>query len=352
MSQVLRLEYASTKAEREEAESLSLRHQLGGGSKWLTWFVLLAMVCAMLGLFYVQIVREVSPKHRPYVVAGLLVLIAAIFLFKRRVRKKGHSIASQLEISEKEVAILSPESRVAFPWSAFSKCLESPNIFVLVDRPKTTLLIVPKRVFPSESWQTWFRALANHQPSSGEMPVMERPVLTGNLSADRAVLNFRLEYRDYLDRAVASYSTWAVVFLVTGLIIGTTIYSAAHPPPNAVYSATQVFLMFEIPFLLVMVAMVVVISATYAWFAHRKALTHQDVALSEAGIEFAGRDGSGFLPWTTYPCYKETRWSFIVWNGRQSWFMLPKREFEPPNGVNRCRELLAQHLRRSRWFFG
>ena len=48
MSQTLRLEYACTPAELQPAQSLNLRMQIGGGSKWRTTLLLLLALGGML----------------------------------------------------------------------------------------------------------------------------------------------------------------------------------------------------------------------------------------------------------------------------------------------------------------
>jgi hypothetical protein len=352
VSEILRLEYGCTHAEMEEAQSLSLRKQLGGGSKWLTWVVLILILIGILLAFYQQILREVLPAYRPYVIAGLVVLIVGVTTWKRLARKNSPQ-RTRVEISETEFVILGPDSRVAMPWSAFGDCLESPKLFALVDRPKGILFVVPKRAFPSESAQDWFRALVRTRRSRVE-PVT--PSVSSNqrvVSSDQVTLGFRLGYRDYLDRTVASYRTWGIYLVVLVMIIGITLYSAAHPPPNAVDSAVQVFFMFEVPFLLVMMAVMTLVISVYTWRLHAKYLLPQELVLSGLSLEFSGEDGQGMLPWSTYTRYKETRWSFILWNPRTSlWTMLPKRAFASRDDLERCRSLLARHLLKSRWFFG
>jgi hypothetical protein len=336
----------------EEAQSLSLRKQLGGGSKWLTWVVLILILIGVLLAFYQQIVREVSPAYRPYVIAGLGVLIVGMTIWKRLARKNSPQ-TTRVEISETEFVLLGPDSRVAMPWSAFGDCLESPKLFALVDRPKGILFVVPKRAFASEDAQDWFRTLAQTRPSRVE-PVRPSVSCTPRVvSADQVALRFRLGYRDYLDRTVASYRTWGIYLVVLVMIIGITLYSAAHPPPHAVYSTAQVFFMFEVPFLFVMMAVMTLVISVYTWRLHAKYLLPQELVLSDNSLEFSGADGQGVLPWSTYTRYKETCWSFILWNPRTSlWTMLPKRAFASRNDLERCRSLLARHLLRSRWFFG
>src|SRR5262249_15420930 len=157
----------------------------------------------------------------------------------------------------------------------------------------------------------------------------------------------------YLDRSMASWLTWGIILFVGGVFIGSAIYSAAHPPPRAVYTSAQMFWRFELPLLLGLTAMIILLSAIKSWFAHRHYLISQEWSFSDDAITFSGRDGNGILPWTTYTRYKETRWSFILWNPvGWAWMMFPKRAFASPTDVQLCHSLLARHLRRSRWFFG
>ena len=350
MPETLRLEYSCTHAELEEAQSLNLRRQLGGGSKWKTWLMLLLMLVGMLLAFYWQIVREVSPVYRPYVIGGLIFLIAGIMIW-RRLTRKDTSQTTRVEISEAEFVILGPDSRVAMPWSAFGDCLESHNLFALVDRPKGLLLIVPKRAFPNESAQDSFRSLA--QSKRSPVQPLKPPVAADSKCGEQVAITVRLRFRDYLDRTIASYRTWGIFLLIMLFVLGTTIYSAAHPPPKAVYTATQVFFRFEVPFLLVMMVVIVLVISVHTWRLHVKYLVAQSLLLSDVSIEFSGEDGQGVLPWSSYTRYKETRWSFILWNPRNSlWTMIPKRSFSSADDLKRGRALLHRHLVRSRWFFG
>jgi len=108
-----------------------------------------------------------------------------------------------------------------------------------------------------------------------------------------------------------------------------------------------------LPFLLVMMLVVILVASLKSWIANRKYSVAQDLALSEGSIAFSGGDARRTLPWTTYARYKETPWSFILWNPRgSSWTMFPKRMFTSLDDLNRCRCLLARNLTESRWFFG
>jgi hypothetical protein len=57
MSQTPRPEYVCTDAEMKQAQSLHLRKQVGGGSKWRTTIVLLVVLGGMLLSFYLRVIR-------------------------------------------------------------------------------------------------------------------------------------------------------------------------------------------------------------------------------------------------------------------------------------------------------
>jgi hypothetical protein len=349
MSQVLTLEYTCTKAEMEQAQSLSLRKQVGGGSKWRTWFVLLLVLAGMLGLLYFQI-KDLAPVYRLLIFGGILVFSVCSVIGKRWFRRDPQA-ATRVEISSADFSILGPDSKVTILWSGFSECLESPDLFVLLDRPKTILIVVPKRAFPSESWQTWFRAQAEHRSSPLAPPPTLPPAVSVPGSADRITFTIQLGFRDYLDRTVASWKTWGIFMAVAALAVGMELYLAAHPAPGRVHSNTTGFFLVMVPCFLAMMVVVIPIVAFSTWRSHKKSLGPQEVALSEDTMFFTGSDGHSALPWTSYACYKETRWSFILWRG-VLWIMFPKRSFRSPADVDRCRALLSKHLRRTRWFPG
>ena len=334
-----------------EAETLNLRRELGGGSKWRPRVYLAGLLLAALRLVYFRFARDFAPEKRIYAMVGFVVVVSIIVFFLQQARKKKERATSRLELSDAGLAILSDDSRVVFPWPAFSGLLESPNLFVLVDRPKKTMLVLPKRVFPDEGWQTWLRNVVANRADARGWPVVETPRVAGSGAADSVRIRFRLGFWNYVDRSIASWFTRGAIIFFAGIFVYATIQSAAHPPPQPVYSTTQVFFMAGLPFMLVMAVMVVAISSVYTWLDHRKTLIEQEVVLSREGIEFASADASGMLPWSaSYRYYKETPWSFILWNPNRLWTMLPKRKFTSAADVNRCRELLASNLKKSQWF--
>ncbi len=354
MPQILRLEYACTPAELRQAQSLNLRMQIGGGSKWRTTLLLLVVLGGMLLSFYFRMMREVAPAYRPAFFAAVVgISLVAFVVLRKRNSRRAAPVTTRLELSGTDITILGPDSRVTMPWSAFPECQESPDLFVLVDRAKRTLLVIPKRAFPSESWQTWFRDEANVRLNSAEQPQSEAPLLPASPHGDWVRFTVRLGFRDYLDRTNASWRTRGFFLAMAGMFAGVGAYTAANPPPNAIYTAPEVFFMFVLPILLVTMAISIFIVALYSWLANLKYSAPQQVVISEDSIVFSAVDAQGALPWTVYTRYKETWSSFILWNHRGSaWTIFPKRAFESYDDVSRCRALLARHLLKSRWFFG
>jgi YcxB-like protein len=276
------------------------------------------------------------------------------FLVLRKLRSlRGAPVTTKLEISGNDIVILGPDSTVTMPWTDFRECQESPEVFVLLDRRKKMLLAIPKRAFPNASWQTWFREEAKIRLSLAQQPPTVAPALATSPRTDWVWFTVRLDFRDYFDRTTASWRTWGFLIAMTGLMLGVGAYSAANPPPDAVYSPMQVFFMFAIPVLLGMTAIVILVGSMYWWLSNIKHSAPQELAISEDSLVFSGADASGALAWTAFTRYKETPWSFILWKpGGAAWVMFPKRAFASPDDLRRCRGLLERHLVKSRWFLG
>jgi hypothetical protein len=352
MAQTLRLEYTCTTDELKQAQSLNLQKQVGGGSKSRTLVIQLLVLIAMLATVYFRVTREVAPAYRPLFLLAVIGVTAFFFFLRKRKRATSAQLPRTLEVTETEITIRGPGSNVAMPWTAFGDCLESPELFVLVDRPKRLFVTIPKRAFPNEQWLTWFRQQSENRWRLPEQPAMEPPAIAASPSGDCAEIQVRLSFRDYVDRTIASTFTWGFLLFLTAIFAGTGVAAAANPPPDAVFSATQVFFMAMLPFLLLMIPIVIFIGSVHSWFTNRKYSVPQNVVLSNESIVFSGAAGSGTLPWTTYTRYKETPWSFILWNPSTSaWTIFPKRMFTSLDDLNRCRVLLARYLTVSRWFF-
>src|SRR5678809_471238 len=134
----LRLEYCCTKAEMKEAESLHECEHYGRGSKWRVRLKFFGIVALAAPLLYFRFRREIAPEDRVWFVALVVVVYIAIVLFRRMTRQKTDQVV-RLEVSEKEVVLNNSKGRTTILWSGFSQCLESANLFVLLDRPKALL---------------------------------------------------------------------------------------------------------------------------------------------------------------------------------------------------------------------
>jgi Ca2+/Na+ antiporter len=346
---MLLLEYICTDAEMREAQSLNTRQQFGKGSRVRTHLVLFGMLVFVLGLAYLQMRTEIAPQYRPW----FLVLIAVVFVFfffKNRFARKRPKKSARFELSDREVTIVNDGARVSTQWSGFGECIESPNLFVLVDKTKRYLLVFPKRVFPDESAQNWFRNQASQRPniaaSTADQPVLRN----APPAADGIVLNFQLGYRDYLNRMIISWTTKGFLLAVYAFIIGNFFYMEAHPNPNAVNSPAKVIFVFALPIFTAMLAIILPIGAFFTWHSHAKYLPPRQFVLSAERIGIAEPDGTGFIPWETYKYWLENRRCFVIWKGRH-WDMFPKRAFTSQAEVEKCRAFLQQNLKRSRWFF-
>ena len=348
---MLQLEYTCTNAELREARSLNAQQQLGKGSPARTLLVLFGILAVLLALAYFQIREMVAPRFQPLALASIVVLFFFFYFKLRRARKRSRKPA-KVELTEREVTFVNDGLRISTLWSGFSECLESPNLFVLLDRTKGLLLVFPKRVFPDEKAQNWFRARANQRPgvaaSTADTPFSpDAPVTT-----DGIVLNFQLGYRDYLNRTVTSWRMRGFVLALYLAVTGMFLYTLAHPAPDAVNSPVKVFFVFLLPVFTAMLAAMILGIGFFFWRSHIKYLVPRRMVLGNEQIEFATANDRAVIPWTTYKYYLENRWSFFVWDPRgQQWDMYPKRAFTSAAERERCRALLQQRLRPSRWFF-
>lgn len=335
----LQLEYHCTEAEMKEAQSLNLQRQCGGGPRWRSQVIYWAFIAVVAVLVFLRFKMEIAPEDRFWFVALVVVVFIALQIFKRKTKKKT-DVVVRLEVSEAGL-VFAGDGRTTMPWSAFSECLESPTLFVLLNRSKDILYAVPKRAFPAESSQTWFRKLAN-QPPGIAAAVASEPIVPGRSAAKGITLTVQLGFRDCLTRMLTSWRIKGIALGIFALIIGITLFTP--DPPDAVNSRGKT--------LVIMLAVVFPVVAFISWRSERKFATPQHVALSSEGIEFASSDASGLLPWTTCKYYLENRWAFFVWQPQGSlWFMFPKREFASPSDLEQCRDLLRTNLKVSRWFF-
>lgn len=345
----LQLQFACTEAERKEATSLSLHQQCGGGPKWRVRLILFGVLAFALGLVYLQF-RLMSPKERPWFYAIGAGAFIFFFFIKNKSRKK-EPVLARLEVSEQGILFDGGEKdRTTIPWSGFSKCLESPNLFAMVNRTSNLLFVLPKRAFPDEAAQNWFRSLAT-QPANVTVSSAPERIAPGRFAGKGVTITLQLGYRDYVTRMFTSWRTRGIAVAILLFILVIFIVQEIHPSPHAVVPGWKVFLIMMGILIPMMTAMFFFV-AFYSWLTERKFLVQQHVALSGDGLEFASSDAVGLTPWSTYKYYLENRWAFFIWQPRGAqWFMFPKRDFASPSDLEQCRELFQKNLKASRWFY-
>ena len=344
----LQFEYSCTEKELKEAKSLQECQVYGGGRKWRANIVMAAFLLIAGTDVVLRFETEVKPGDRLGLFALLIVIVAAFLIFKRITRRKAGAVV-QVEVSERGLTFSGDKSRTEMLWPAFSQCLESANLFVLINRSKTVLFTIPKRAFPDEKSQEWFRALANQRPVAPEAAMTE-PMVPGRFVASGGItLMYQLKYHDYLVRNITS---WRFKGIFAGMFVLFACIAFLTPPsPDAVNSPMKTMLIAA-PILGGMLIVIVFAMALISWLAEKKHLTPQCVVMTSDGIQFADRDASGKLPWSTYKYFREGRWGFFVWQPQGSvWAMFPKRAFASISDLDQCRALLQTNLKKSLWFY-
>lgn len=346
----LQLEYQCTDAERKEAQSLNTHQQYGGGPKWRSALVQWLVITVLAVLVFLRFKMEIAAKDRIWFIALVVVVFIALQFFKRLNRTKTEGTI-RLEVSERGLVLNGGSGRSELLWSAFSQCIESPNLFVMLDRPKLVLFIIPKRVFPDEAAQSWFRALANPPRNPVASEADEPPAPDRFVAGNGIMFTLQLGFRDYLSRNFTSWRMRGMFLLFLGLIIGVSAYAFMHPTPNAVNPPSKV-LLIEVAILTPMMTAMFFAVTFFGWRSEKKYLEPQRLVLTRDGMQFASRDTRGHLPWDAYQYYLENRWSFFIWNPEGSlWMMFPKREFKSPLELEQFREYLQTKLKASRWFY-
>ena len=338
MSQVLHLEYACTEADYEEAEKLTRPSRLGQ----IAWILLAAAAVV------VKDTRDHALNKGPLLWPFFVVALAIWGVFQFiKLRRPEDPI--KLDISASEIRMVRSVANVTFPWAGFGRWLESPNLFVLLGRRKGVEIIVPKHAFPSESWLIWFREQARLRVDRREPSPVKVPAPTLPAGTDPILMKFKLGLSDHFVRVIAS--CWLpVLFIGVSLFVGIMcIVFAIKPSPDAVNSPSKVFFTMELYFLGIF-ACIIPFVAIMRWMKHVNSHSPQELALSDESIAFRSRNGSGVLSWSRFKYYKETPSCFFLFQGGL-FVTLPKRALTSPEALNRCRDLIARHLKRSHWFF-
>jgi hypothetical protein len=252
-------------------------------------------------------------------------------------------------VSDRELVFNVGGARTSMPWSAFGQCLESPNLFVLVDRRKAVLFVVPKRAFPDQGAQNWFRTFAN-QPQSVAPAAMDEAFEPGRFVASHGIaLTRQLKFRDYLSRNFTSWRMKGLTLFV--FVLMTVISFSMKSPPDAKMSSFRAYL-FMLGTTAPMLVIVIGIVSFLSWLAEKKLRTPEHLVLTNEGVEFAHQHGRGRTLWSDYKYYLENRWYFFIWNPQTAvWLMFPKRNFASASDIEQFKIIVQTKLTRSRWFY-
>lgn len=346
----LQLEYVITDVDLREAQSLHLRERFTGKSAWRAWAIQLGVAVGFSLLIYFRLRGQVSPSTMALVMVFAIALLA-LFQFGNRSSRKTEPVITRLEVSERELIFTTSNGRSVLQWSAFTQCLESPRLFVLLDRSQRALFVIPKRAFPEATGQDWFRTVARQAPhalptvASATTPA-PLPSVAGGIS-----LRFELTLGDYMKRLLYSGRLKLVVAILLVVVLAASVQVLFRADAQPVRERLAP-LAINISIMAGAVVVMLMFVPLLWWVLERKQRVVQQLVICEAGIDFASEDTGGLVAWSTYDRYLENGWGFILWNRqRGDWYALPKRVFASPTDLARCRELLQTHLQCSRWFW-
>ena len=102
MDEALRLEYACTAAEIEEAKSLVMVRQIGAGSKWRALAIQFLILLGILLAVYFR----VESRYRPYMFAFIAIATVVAVLWKQRSGRRPNPLVT-VEVTVEEIRMSS-----------------------------------------------------------------------------------------------------------------------------------------------------------------------------------------------------------------------------------------------------
>lgn len=360
MAEPLRLEYACTPEELQQAQELHSGRALRTNPKWV-----LPTALVMGGLLIIAML-VIGPKGKiglqyPLALFLLMVILTMLVWWERRRRDKekkqaqDETITTLLEITPREVRLAGDTGWAIMSWSAFRKLLESETLFVLPTANGASLLVFPKRIFADEQARNSFRQMAERAGQSLETAPVEiaKPPSAAEPKPESLQIEINLQFVDYVDRALASWRLRIAMFVVAAVVLGLFVVASYNRAPNAPFSIGETFLYFCLPLLLALELVIFGFMTLGSWWRHRPFLSTQHLELSDTGMCCSQREVRASGEWNERIRYTETQQSFLLWwVDARDWIQIPKRSFATQNGIDRCRHILAKNVRRSKWFFG
>jgi hypothetical protein len=354
---LLRLTYTIDKADREDAESLQVRRQLGGGSRVVTWLTVAAAAALLGWRFY----TEISPRAAWPIWVGVfaVVWVVAFIVVRRRAAAVGAS-AVTLDVAEDGLHLVEPNGvDVRLPWAGVADFAESPRLFVLFSRDRTLAYLVPKRAFDghADEWRQWFRdklLLASTALVSAPPAAAGAPATSDGAGPEGDVAEYALTLADRVDLARAAWVPRVMAVAGVGLVVGPLVHVLLTPAPDAVNGPLALVLV-TLPMVVLFGLMGPAMYVVHGWMSSPDRGVRYRVTVGPQGMTQAGgRDGaSTSIRWDAFSRYKETRRAFYLWRPWQrAALILPKRAFADRAAVDRVRGHVAAQMQRSTWLIG
>ncbi|MFO1095222.1 MAG: YcxB family protein [Planctomycetaceae bacterium] len=263
-------------------------------------------------------------------------------------KRKKLDTPQELEITEDGFRLIVGDASSAFRAASFEKLIESDRLFSL--KCKELLVFVPKRVFASDTECDAFRALARAWSEVGQEPGLHADLAED--SADAVSVEFRLRFRDYIDRTLQSWLSRSLCGLFLLMTFGTFVYSGLKPVPGAVVSHTEIMVYYLPPILVIQTLFLFSVCCVRNWLHERSSLGDMRATFSDSGIECVTERDISRMGWLITTRFKESPWSFFVWwPGTRGWIMIPKRAFASQTEMQQCRGLLVSRAEASTWFW-
>ena len=352
----VRLVFRCNAAEWAEAKAVLRQYQLGGGSKLLSWVMFVLLCAAGIAIIWWRTKQLVPAPFQFYLPAATAVLVVCFLVYDRW--KKVLGPLTCVELSARGVRVFNDDSETMIPWSGISRRVESAQLFLLWNRRKSLVCIIPKRALPPEVYDVeWLRQIeVGPRNGAAEIALAAEALSAASPGAKASDLRvtYRLGFWNWFDRSMASYRGargmglyWLVMVICVGIFV-----CLEAPNPNAKRQAWEVFCYYLLPLAVIGAVFMALASSAASWLGAGQFREEQSVTLGDEGLTVSSRDKVTIQTWDTYARYKETRFSFLMWSvSSRNWLLLPKSAFDSLQSVEKCRDLLAAHLTRSTWFF-
>ena len=343
---LLVLDYTCTPKEMSEAHGLGLQQTVGAGSRAKAIVALSVFLALALSRFW-RIFEEMSPTERKvWTCIFLSVWIVLFIALKKRNRsaKKLH-----VQIFPSQITVETSGTKTRTPWAAFANALESKSVILLAFRSGKLFYVIPKRVLPTAEWAEWL--IASVKQAAARPCEKTAKKNTDQTANPKIAIDFHLRFRNCLDYSLACWTTRGLILFFFAIMAAAMVKASSEMVAHPVIPAWEAMLLTVGFSSILAIPMMVMIVAMRLWSRHRS--WRSNIELNEEEIFENSERGETRSTWGSFRWYKETPWSFLIWNNKpKCWLMFPKSAFQSRNDVFACRELIASKLKKSTWFIG